>query len=31
MAQLVKYLTLDFGSSHDLMVHEIESPHQALC
>ena len=24
MAQLVKLLTLDFGSCHDLMVHEIE-------
>ena len=24
--QLVKYLTLDFGSGHELMVHEMESP-----
>ena len=24
MAQLVKCLTLDFGSGHDLMVHEFE-------
>ena len=24
MAQLVKCLTLDFGSGHDLTVHEIE-------
>ena len=24
VAQLVKYLTLDFGSGHDFMVHEIE-------
>ena len=25
MAQLVKHLTLDFGSGHDLTVHEFES------
>ena len=24
MAQLVEHLTLDFSSTHDLMVHEIE-------
>ena len=30
VAQLVKCLTLDFGSSHDLMVHEIE-PCIGLC
>ena len=28
MAQSVKH-TLDFSSGHDLMVHEIESPHRA--
>ena len=30
MAQLVKRLTLDFGSGHNLMVCGIE-PHTALC
>ena len=30
VAQLVKHLTLDFGSGHDLRVHEIE-PHIRLC
>ena len=30
MAQLVKCLTLDFSSGHDLMVHEFE-PHIGLC
>ena len=30
MAQLVKCLTLDFGSGHDLIVHEFE-PHIGLC
>ena len=30
MAQLVKHLTLDFSSSHDLTVHEFE-PHMGLC
>ena len=30
MAQLVKHPTLDFGSGHDLMVHEFES-HVGLC
>ena len=29
-AQLIKGLTLDFSSGHDLMVHEIE-PHVRLC
>ena len=29
MAQLVKHLTLDFGSGHDLTVHELEPQHQA--
>ena len=24
MAQLVKHLSLDFGSGHDLLVHEIQ-------
>ena len=28
--QFVEHLTLDFGSSHDLMVHESE-PHIGLC
>ena len=26
MAQSVKHLTLDFGSGHDLMVHEFKRP-----
>ena len=26
MAQSVKWLTLDFGSGHDLTVHEFETP-----
>ena len=30
MAKLVKHLTLDFGSGHDLKVHGIE-PHFSLC
>ena len=30
MAQSVKYPTLDLGSGHDLMVHEIE-PRVGLC
>ena len=30
MAQLVKYLTFDFGSGHDLVVCESE-PHIGLC
>ena len=30
VAQLVKHRTLDFGSGHDLMVHEME-PHLGLC
>ena len=30
MAQLVKYLTLDFSSGHDLMVQELK-PHVRLC
>ena len=30
VAQLVNHLTLDFGSVHDLMVHEIEL-HVRLC
>ena len=30
MAQLVKRLALDFGSGHDLMVHEFE-PRIELC
>ena len=30
MAQSVKHLALDFGSGHDLMVHESE-PHNGLC
>ena len=30
MAQLVKRLTLDFGSGHDLTVHEFE-PRARLC
>ena len=30
MVQLVKRPTLDFGSGHNLMVHEIE-PHVGLC
>ena len=30
VAQLVKRLTLDFSSGHDLMVHEVE-PHIGLC
>ena len=30
MAQLVKRLTLDLDSGHDLMVHEIE-PHVGFC
>ena len=30
MAQVVKHPTTDFGSGHDLMVHEIE-PHIRLC
>ena len=30
MAQSVKWLTLDFGSGHDLTVHEFES-HIGLC
>ena len=30
MAQLVKHPTLDFGSGHDLMVHEIE-PRMGHC
>ena len=30
MAQLVKHLTLDFGSGRDLMVHGIE-PRAGLC
>ena len=30
VAQLVKRPTLDFGSGHDLMAHEIE-PHVGLC
>ena len=30
MAQLVKHLTLDFSSGHDLMVHEFE-PCIGLC
>ena len=30
MARSIKCLTLDFGSSHDVPVHEIE-PHFGLC
>ena len=30
VVQSIKHLTLDFGSGHDLMVHEIE-PHIRLC
>ena len=30
LAQLVKHLTLDFGSGHDLTVRESE-PHIGLC
>ena len=30
MAQLVEHLTLDFGSGHDLVVHEFK-PHVGLC
>ena len=30
VAQSVKHLTLDFGSGHDLLVHEFE-PHVLLC
>ena len=30
MAQLVKYLTLDFGSGHDLMIGDFK-PHVGLC
>ena len=30
MAQSVNHPTLDFGSGHDLMVHEIE-PHIGIC
>ena len=30
MAQLVERPTLDFGSGHDLMVHEFK-PHIRLC
>ena len=30
MAQSVKHLTLDFGSGHDLTVHETET-HIRLC
>ena len=30
MAQLVKHLTLDFGSGHKLEVREME-PHVGLC
>ena len=30
MAQLVRHLTLDFGSGYDLMVHEIE-PRVGFC
>ena len=30
MAQLVKWLTLDFGSGHDLMTFEME-PRIGLC
>ena len=30
MAQLVKRLTLDFGSGHDLTIHELE-PVIGLC
>ena len=30
MAQSVKRLTLDFGSDHDLTVHEFK-PHVGLC
>ena len=30
VAQSVKHQTLDFGSGHDLMVHEME-PHLGLC
>ena len=30
MAQSVRHLTLDFGSGHDLTVHEIE-PRVGLC
>ena len=30
MAQSVKFLTFDFGSGHDLMVHGIR-PHIGLC
>ena len=30
VVHLVKYLTLDFGSGHDLTVCEFKPPHQAL-
>ena len=30
MAQSVKYLTLDFSSDHDLIIHELE-PCMGLC
>ena len=30
MSQLVKHQTVDFGSGHDLMVHEIK-PYVGLC
>ena len=30
VAQLVKWLTLDFGSGHDLRIHEF-NPHIKLC
>ena len=31
VAQLVEHLTPDFDSGHDLMVHEFEPLHWALC
>ena len=30
MAQLLRHLTLDFDSGHDLTIHEIQ-PHVGLC
>ena len=30
VAQLLKHLTLNFGSGHDLTIHEIK-PHVKLC
>ena len=31
VAQSVKHPALDFGSGHDLTVHELEPPCPALC